>query len=126
MNMTLLLDSIDYSYLLPKKGYSVSYKKVLGPNSRTTLDGKYHEDILAYKAIVKVDLTPMTSEQISKLAESVQNCRIATFYDTKTNSEATREVYATLEGATLVFNTANKAYWSASNKKGITLTLEER
>ncbi len=126
MNMVLLLDSIDYSYLLPRKGYSVSYKKVLGPNSRTTLDGKYHEDVLAYKAVVKVDLAPMTSEQLSRLADSVQNCRLAIFFDTKTNSVVTREVYATLESATLVFNTENKAYWSASNKKGITLTLEER
>ncbi len=126
MNATLLIDSVNYSFLLPRKGYNISYKKVLGSNSCYTLDGKYHEDVLAYKAVIKVDLLPMTSTQLSELVNAVQNCKNATYFDTMTNSVVTREVNATLESASLVFNTSKKAFWSDTNQKGITLTIEER
>lgn len=126
MNATLLIDSVNYSFLLPRKGYNISHKKVLGSNSCYTLDGKYHEDVLAYKAVIKVDLLPMTSTQLSELVNAVQNCKNATYFDTMTNSVVTREVNATLESASLVFNTSKKAFWSDTNQKGITLTIEEK
>ncbi len=126
MNIVLSIDSIDYSWLLPKKGYTVTYKKVLGPNSCYTLDGKYHEDILAYKAVVRVDLLPMTANQLATFSTAIRNCKNATFFDTMTNSTVTRAVNATLNSASLVFNTSNKAFWGASNSKGVTLTIEER
>lgn len=126
MNMVLKIDSVDYSFLLPKKGYTVTYKKVLGANSCYTLDGKYHEDVLAYKAIITTELMPMTSTQLSDLVTAVKNCKNATYFDTMTNSVVTKEVIAILDSASLVFNAQNKIYWGDTNRKGITLTIEER
>lgn len=126
MNMILLIDSVEYSSLLPKKGYTVAYKKILGSNSCYTLDGKFHEDVLAYKAVINVDLNPMTTAQLANLTTAIKNCKNATYFDTMTNTVVTKEVNATLDSASLVFNTSNKAFWSATNRKGITLTIEER
>lgn len=126
MNMPLFIDSVDYSSLLPRKGYTVAYKPVLGANSCYTLDGKFHDDVLKYKAIITVDLLPMTSTKLSEVATAIVNCKTATYFDTMTNSTVTREVKSTLDAASLVFNTPNKAFWSNTNRKGITLTIEER
>lgn len=124
--MVLKIDSVDYSFLLPKKGYTVTYKKVLGSNSCYTLDGKYHEDVLAHKAVIKVDLLPMTAALLAQFTTAVKNCKNATYFDTMTNSIVTREVNTTLDSASLVFNAQNKIFWSNTNRKGITLTIEER
>lgn len=126
MNMVLKIDSVDYSFLLPKKGYTVGYKPVLGSNSCYTQDGKFHEDVLAYKGVIKTELMPMTTEQLSAFSTAIINCKTATYFDTATKSVVTREVKATLDPASLVFNTPNKAFWSNSNRKGVILTIEER
>lgn len=126
MNMPLLIDSVDYSHLLPKKGYTVAYKPILGANSCYTLDGKFHDDVLKYKGVIKTEILPMNSAQLSKFATAIMNCKTATYFDTATNMVVTREVKATLDAASLVFNTPNKAFWSNTNRKGITLTIEER
>ncbi len=124
--MILKLDRKEYSHLVPKRGYQVAYKKVLGPNSCYTLDGVYHEDVLAYKAVVNIQLLPMTPEQLSELVTSVENCEQATFHDTKTGTDVTKPVIVSLSPATLVINRADKIFWSDSGSGGMALTIEER
>ncbi len=126
MKIALKIDGIDFSSYLPKHGYSVVYEPVLGANSCYTLDGKYHEDILTYKAIITTQLLPMTAEQLSGLIIACQNCKVVEFFDTKTNGFLTKEAKATLSTATLVFNDYNKQFWNESLDNGIVLTIEER
>jgi hypothetical protein len=124
--MILKIDNKDYSHLVPRRGYKVGYKKVLGPNSCTTIDGTYHEDVLAHKAVINIELLPMTSEQLSELETSVENCELATYHDTKTGADVTKPVIVSLSPATLVVNYENKTVWSDSETSGVVLTIEER
>jgi hypothetical protein len=126
MNITLLLDSVDYSSYLPKYGYTVAYKKVLGANSCYTLDGTYHEDVLAYKAVITTELKPMTSVQLSAIIEACKNCENATYFDTRTNAIVTKNVIATLSAAAIVLNTSESVIWNQDTSSGIILTIEER
>lgn len=124
--MILKIDNNDFSSLVPKRGYQVSYKKVLGSNSCYTLDGTYHEDVLAYKATINIELKPMSPEVLSELTIAVENCEQATYHDTKTDSDVTKKAIVSLSPATLVINSENKIIWSNSENSGITLTIEER
>lgn len=123
--MNLKIDGVDYSSYLPKRGYTVGYKPILGANSCYTLDGKYHEDILAYKAIITTELLPMTATQLSAIINACQNCKEVEYLDTKTNEYVIKEAKATLSTATLVFNTQSKQFWNDSLQKGVILTIEE-
>jgi hypothetical protein len=123
--MNLKIDGIGYSSYLPKRGYSVTYKPILGANSCYTLDGKYHEDILAYKAIITTELLPMKAEQLSDIINACQNCKEVEYFDTKTNGYVIKDAKATLSTATLVFNTSSKQFWNDSLQKGVVLTIEE-
>lgn len=124
--MILKIDNKDYSHLVPRRGYQVAYKKVLGGGSCYTLDGTYHEDILAYKANISIELMPMSPAELSELVLSVENCDEATYHDTKTDTDVTRKVTISLSPATLVMNTIGKVYWSNSPSKGMTLSIEEK
>lgn len=126
MNMTLLIDSVDYSSYIPPRGYTVQYKKILGTNSCYTLDGTYHEDVLAYKAIVQTELLPMTSAQLSAIISACENCDNATYFDTRTNTIVTKKVIATLSQAAIVLNDPQRVIWNQSTSSGIILTIEER
>lgn len=125
MKIELKIDGVDYSSYLPKRGYTVGYKPILGANSCYTLDGKYHEDILAYKATITTEILPMTAAQLSDLINACQNCELVEYFDTKTNSYVNKEAKATLSTATLVFNTQAKQFWNDSLDKGVILTIEE-
>ncbi len=124
--MILKIDGKDYSDLVPNWGYKVGYKKVLGSNSCYTLDGTYHEDILAYKAQVSIELRPMTAAKLSELITSVEACDEATYHDTKTATDVTKKVIVNLTPSKLVINDPNNIIWSASSSGGIVLTIEER
>ena len=124
--MTLRLDGANFSHLVPKRGYKVSYKKILGANSCYTLDGTYHEDVLAYKAVIEIELMPMKPEQLSALIAAVENCNQATYYDTKVGEDVTKNAIVALSPASLVMNSPGKVYWSNGLQNGIVLTIEER
>lgn len=124
--MILKIDNKDYSHLVPRRGYKCGYKKVLGPNSCTTIDGTFHEDVLAHKAVINIELLPMAPEQLSELETSVENCEYATYHDTKTGTDVTRKVIVSLSPATLVANHADTMIWSDSEDSGMILTIEER
>lgn len=124
--MILKIDNKDFSNLVPRRGYQVAYKKVLGSNSCYTLDGTYHEDILAYKAVVDIELMPMSPDRLSELIIAVENCEDVTYHDTKTDSDVTKKVTVSLSPAKLVINTEHKVIWSNTESSGISLTIEER
>lgn len=123
--MQLKIDDNDFSEYLTKRGYNVTYKKIMGVNSFYTLDGTYHEDILARKAVVVADLKPMTSAQLAVFIDACDDCEYATYLDTKTNTTVTKKAIATVSSASIALNKNNILHW-ASGGNGITLTIEER
>lgn len=126
MNLTLKLDNVDFSSYIPQRGYTVSYKKVLGSNSVTTLDGKFHEDVLAYKARITTELKPMTSAQLALISNACDAVEKATYYDPKEDALVTKDVIASLSSSSIVMNTSTSTIWNKALKKGIILTIEER
>lgn len=122
MTMTLLIDSVDYSAHLTKRGYTAAYKAVLGANSCYTLDGTYHEDVLAYKAVITVPLNPLTTAQVAALLNACHNCKTATYFDAKTNTTVTKNAKVTLSAAGIALNKSTAVFWGG---QGLTLTIEE-
>lgn len=120
--MTLYLDSVDFSSYVKNRGYTVSYRKITGPNSYTTLDGTYYEDLIAKKAVVKIPLNPMTSAQLSTLTTACYNATKAKYYDTESGQDVTKDVIATLSEVAVLMTKNGTRYWGTE----IMLTLEER
>jgi len=121
--MNLYLDSTDIGSYLKHGGYSVFYKKILGPNSFHTLDGTYHEDIIVRKAVVTANLLPLTSEQLASIMVLCDNISQITYFDTKINAEKTVNATASVSIASVLVTLNSAHYWS--DTEGLTLTLEE-
>lgn len=126
LNITLFIDNIDFSSYLPPMGYTVNYKKIVGDNSMTTLDGVYHEDVLAYKAVISTQLKPMTSDKLKSVITACSNCNTATYYDPKTGEVVTKFAIATLSSASVVLNSSSNTIWNNNTSSGVLLTIEER
>jgi len=125
MTLTFLIDGVDYSSYIPR-AYRVQYEPILGANTCRTLDGKLHEDILAYKARIEIELKPLTTAQLSAIAQACDNCQQVTYFDAKTNANVTKDAKATLSQAALIMNYGTTELWNNSMNQGIILTVEER
>ena len=124
--MRLVIDSIDFSEYLTKYGYTVTQKKVLGGNSIVTLDGTSHEDILAWKDVVMVEMKPLTPSQLATLVAACKKETVtATYFDTETNAYVSQVMKPTLSQAKIALNKTSAVYWSGGGS-GIQLTLEEK
>ena len=123
--MQLTINGVDFSEIITKYGYSVDYKKILGSNGRYTLNGTYHEDILAWKAIVEAELRPLKSSVLASVITLCANEYVTvSYFDTKTNSIRTTEMKPSLSAAKVALINAADTYWNGGGS-GITLTLEE-
>ena len=120
--MTLFLDNVDYTTYVKNRGYAVAYRKVVGPNSFTTLDGTTHEDIIAKKAVVSVPLNQMNSTQLAALTAACYNAKRATFFDTESGGNVTKDVSASLSEVSVLMTKNGTKYWGTE----ILLTLEEK
>lgn len=122
---TLNVDGVNYNQFMARRGYSVSYKKISGPNTCTTLDGKTHEDILAEKAIVTVSLKPLTTVNLATVLNAQsKKFVVVTYYDPKTQENKTVNMRVTTTAASIVIENTASLSWGAGGG-GSTLTLEE-
>ncbi len=122
--MYLTLDAYDIAPYIKANGYSISYKNVVGPNSFTTLDGVYHEDIIAKKAVISAALIPLATSVVSEIAQMCDTMVTATYFDSKTNDYITINAKATMSVATVVINKDSIYYWGGAD--GIVITIEEK
>lgn len=120
--MILYLDNTDFTAYVKNRGYTVEYRKVIGPNSFTTLDGRDHEDIIKLKAVVSVPLNQMNSAKLATITAACHNAKGATFYDTESGTYVTRDVKAMLSEVSVLMTKNGTQYWG----KEILLTLEEK
>ena len=124
MNKTLNVDGVDYKSYMAKHGYTVGYKKILGPNSCTTLDGRTHEDVIAEKAIVNVSLRILNTAEIAVIQNAQsKNYVVVTYFDTKSQADKTVNMKVITSAASLLLENS-LSYWG-SGSTGISLTLEE-
>lgn len=123
--MQLTINGVDFSELITKYGYSVDYKKILGSNSVYTLNGTYHEDVLAWKAVIEAELRPLKSSTLASVITICANEYVTvSYFDTKTNAVKTIEMKPSLSSAKVALINAGITYWNGGGS-GITLALEE-
>lgn len=122
---TLNVDGVNYNTYMAKRGYSVGYNKVTGPNSCMTLDGVTHEDIIAEKAIVAVSLKPLNDDNLSVIL-NVQSKKfvVVTYYDPKTKTDRTTNMRITTTAQSISMENSLSVLWG-NGSGGSTLTLEE-
>lgn len=122
MRLPLTIRGVDCSSLAQKYGYTLSYSVRSGSNGGMMLDGSQTIDILAYKAVISVDMNPMSDAECSQLLSLVQrNYVTVTYFDIKTNSVRTAEFIPKIGTASPVILRDGKKVFD-----GMTLTLEER
>ena len=123
MAKTVKMNNVDVtSYFVPK-GMKVTYKKILGKNGGTYLSGDREEDVLAWKAVVKLTCMPLTeTQQADLVAKATVADPTLYYFDPRTNAYRTIHYMADIsetryrgKGGTGV------DYWT-----GIVLTAEEK
>lgn len=62
---TIKVNTVDITSLLTPVGYQVGYQPVTGRWGGYTLDGKFHPDVLAVKAVLTANCMPLTAQQIA-------------------------------------------------------------
>lgn len=124
MSKIIKINGVDITEMFTKVGYVVGYKSIKGNNAGTMLDGSYQDDELAIKAVVKIPVMPLNSEQVSQLIALVHQDVYVTlyYYDPKFKGYKTitamREVS---EQKYRGFGSDGKEYWT-----GGSLTLTEK
>ena len=90
MAKTIKINNVDFTSYFTPIGENVSYKKIHGNNGGTMLSGDTEEDILAWKAIVKLTAMPLNETQLSALLTALMASSVSLYYfDPKTNAYKT-------------------------------------
>ena len=90
MAKTVKMNNVDVtSYFVPE-GMRVTYKKILGRNGGTYLSGDREEDVLAWKAVVKIPCMPLTeTQQADFLSKATADHPMLYYYDPRANAYRT-------------------------------------
>lgn len=123
MAKTIKINNVDFTSYFTPVGADVSYKKILGNNGGVMLSGYTEEDILAWKAVVKLTAMPLTETQQSTLLTALMNSTVNLYYfDPKANT------YRTVATIVDISNTKQRGkggtgteYWT-----GIKVTFTEK
>lgn len=87
MRKTIKINGIDFTSLFTPYGYSVQYKKVMGPNSGDTLSGEHIDDVRAWKAVLQCLCLPSSESELSKLLTVCEDTYVSVYYfDIKSNA----------------------------------------
>lgn len=71
MAKIIKLNGVDVTGYFVRNGMEVSYSKVLGSNGGTMLSGDREEDVIAWKATVRLPCMPLTEAQQSDLLQKI-------------------------------------------------------
>lgn len=71
MQKEIHINGNDYTSLVTRYGYSVSYTKIDGGQGGTMLDGSTTVDVLAIKAVITVPLMPLFGYQLNQIIADV-------------------------------------------------------
>jgi len=123
MRLPIVIESVNFEAYANKYEYSVSYTKREGANSGTMLDGSRVYDLLAYKAVIELELNALTSAQLSAvLTACMKQYVTVTFFDTLTNAQRTATFIPDVGTQSYAFDRHSLYYF----KDGIKIKLEEK
>lgn len=93
MKKTIKINGKDFTEYFTPTGYSVSYKKIRGPNSGYMQDGSYTDDVLAVKAIVTCTCMPLDETKLSTLLSEISGAYAdVIFFDPAMNEYRTAKM----------------------------------
>lgn len=92
MQKDIHINGTDYTSLVTRYGYTVSYAKVDGGQGGVMLDGSQTVDVLAIKAVITVPLMPLFESQLNALIADVLSLDYPTLYYYDPRSGDYREV----------------------------------
>ena len=96
--MPLTINSVDFSALTERLGYSISYEDRAGGNSMTMQNGDQYIDVIVRKPVLSWRLDSLTGAQLASLHAAI-NADIyvpVTYFDTATNTNVTAYFHGTI------------------------------
>ena len=124
MEKRIKINGDDCASLFTRFGYSVSYKKVHGNAGGTMLDGRTTEDVIAIKAIIKLQFMPFREQDLHNFFKSIYGVDydIVEFYDPRFGGYRTIEaIVGELTAEHKFININDDDIWIAGS-----ITLTER
>lgn len=107
------LDGVDFTGLVHKYGYSVTYERIRGENDFVYLNGNEEEDVLQIKPIVVTRLNDAPSEQLSAFLAAACKDRVnLTYYDPRAKSTLTREALPSVDTVRILLSDGGSLWWS--------------
>ena len=93
MQKEIRINNHDYTALVTRYGYSVSYTKIDGGQGGTMLDGSTTVDVLAIKTVITVPLMPLFESQLNGIVADALSSDYPTLYyfDPRTSTYRTIE-----------------------------------
>lgn len=124
MSKMFKINGTDFTHMFTSRGYMVQYQSVQGNNAGQMLDGSYMEDELAVKAVVKINIMPLSEEDVSTLLKEIYSKAYVTLYYFDPRQGAYLEKVfrrSSTEQKYRGFGSDGKEYWTAA-----ALTLTEK
>lgn len=122
--LTWMIDGVDFSQHIHKRGYSVTYEPRYGSNGGTMLDGSETVDILAWKTVLELPINGLPQNEMSALIAASRKGYISiSYFDLHANAiRENVQFIPNIGTATLDLMTPDGRQWYS----GLTLQLRER
>lgn len=106
------LDGVDFTNLVRKNGYSVTYERVHGENDFVYLNGNEEEDVLQIKPVVTATLNDIPSAKLEAFLAAVLKVSVRLTYHDPTYGEITRTAIPTVEPVRTLLTDGTTRWWS--------------
>lgn len=112
------VDAVDFTDLVHKYGYTVTYERVRGENDFVYLNGNEEEDVLQIKPVVAVRINDVPTGELSTFLAAVLKPTVRLTYYDPAHGEITRTALPTVEAVSLLLDDGTTRWWS-----GFTVTM---
>lgn len=117
MRPTLTINGVDCSDKINKYSYTMEYEQREGDNGGIAKDGSNILDILAYKAVITCETNGITGDDLAALLTLLQGDFLqVTFTDTRTNTDRTALMHATIGESQNAFWKGDSIVWYKSTQ----------
>ena len=120
--MTFQLDGENFSHYLYRYGFAVQYEKVYSSNGGLMMDGRETVDLVRVRRVLTAACNPLTSEQLSALADMCRREYVAVRYtDPAEGGDVRIDAIPSLSVVNKSLTAGCTTYW-----KDAVITLRER
>lgn len=100
----LKINGIDFERRVNRYGYNVSRERVEGPNSGSTKAGYYRVDLIRTRAILEMELNPLTQDEYAALLRQFEEPSVSVdYYDDKDTAMRRVEMIPEMSAGTKAF-----------------------